>query len=205
MAMAVPVRCAVRADDVAQLLYASAPGFYDRYAGDERRALGLLRGVWPRRGHVAGFDVCRLAESGGSVVGVLAGYPVEEDELRAGRFLTLTVARMAPWRWPRVARHVRAAARVAPAPPPGSWYVDALAVAGPSRRTGVARALLADAGERARARGCRALALDTALGNAPARRLYEDCGFVATGERRTDPRTAAALGAAGFVAYVLEL
>lgn len=57
-----------------------------------------------------------------------------------------------------------------------AWLED-LYVADAARGTGLGRALLAEVIDRARARGCRRLELDTDVSNAPARALYEAMGF----------------------------
>ena len=51
------------------------------------------------------------------------------------------------------------------------------------RGTGVAAALIDELVTWARGQGSRSIALWVAEDNEPARRLYEKCGFVATGER----------------------
>jgi len=67
------------------------------------------------------------------------------------------------------------------------------------RRSGIATALLERAAHAARGYGLRALALDTASDNAPARTLYEQLGFEVT-ERR-----APIDGLPGIVGYVRTL
>ena len=95
---------------------------------------------------------------------------------------------------------------MSPTPAPGSWYVDALAVAEDARRQGVARALLADAEAIARAEGATGVSLDTGLENAAARRLYEASGFEQRDIRRArDERAARAIGGAGFVGFFKPL
>jgi ribosomal protein S18 acetylase RimI-like enzyme len=200
--MDIVVRPATAADPVAGLLYESARPYYDVYAGGEAAARRLLESVYPRPGHAASFEVCRVALLEGAVVGVLAGFPVNEGDRRARRFVALTAPRVRPWRWPALLRHLNAAGTVSPHPPPGTWYVDALAVDAAWRRRGIAQALLADAENDAVAAGLHGLSLDTGLANAAARALYERAGF----ERREvrsarDARTAAAIGGPGFVAY----
>ena len=59
-----------------------------------------------------------------------------------------------------------------------------LAVLPAARRAGLGRALLAAAAAEAAARGARALFLEVAAGNQPARALYVAAGFVAVGLRR---------------------
>jgi ribosomal protein S18 acetylase RimI-like enzyme len=200
--MDLAVRPATPGDPVVELLYESARPYYDVYAGGEARARALLAAVYPRRGHAASFEVCRVALLDGRVVGVLAGFPVAEGDRRARRFVALTAPRVRPWRWPALLRHLSAAGTVSPHPPAGTYYVDALAVDPAWRRRGIARALLEDAEREAAAAGLSGVSLDTGLANAAARALYERAGF----ERREvraarDERTAQAIGGPGFVAY----
>ena len=119
---------------------------------------------------------------------MIVGFPSADGEQLARRFLALTAPRIPPWRWPRLVRHLNAAAGLSPSPAAGSWYVDALAVAEDARRQGVARALLADAEAIARAKGATGVSLDTGLENAAARRLYEASGYRAA---RHPPRARA--------------
>lgn len=200
--MDVLVRRATTADRAAGLLYESARPYYDAFAGDEARARRLLGALWGEPAHSASWEVCTVAEAGSEVVGVLAGFPVVEGDRLARRFLRLSVPRIPPWRWPAVARHLRAGARMSPHPPARAFYVDALAVAPTSRRRGVARALLAEAERRATATGLSGVALDTGVENASARALYERAGFGLEEVRRApSPAMARAVGGAGFAAY----
>lgn len=200
--MDLQVRPARPDDPAAGLLYESARSYYDAYAGGEAHARRLVSAVYPRSGHSGSYAVCRVALLDGELAGVLAGFRAAEAEALAQRFLALTLPRVRPWHWPRVARHLRVSRRVGPLPPAGSWYVDALAVAPAARRRGVARALLDDAAETARALGATGVALDTGLENAPARALYASLGFQPREERPVASAAAArALGGAGFVGF----
>jgi ribosomal protein S18 acetylase RimI-like enzyme len=171
------------ADAVARLLYETATGMYDIYAGGRRRALRILRAAYGRAGNSASMEVVWVAELGGAVAGALAAFPVAEGDARASRFLRVTLARTPPWKWPATLRIFRTGADLTPVPPPDSLYVDALATGVGHRRRGVASALLDEACGLARAAGLRAVALDTAATNAAAQALYERCGF-AVHERR---------------------
>jgi len=202
-AMEVVVRAARPDDPAAGLLYASAAPYYTAYAGGAERAQRLLRALYPRRGHTASWEVCRIAEAGGAVVGVLAAFPADAGDALARRFIRLTLAHVPPWRVPRLFRHLRATAAVAPHPPTGMLYVDALATDPAHRRRGVARALLADAERQAAEAGLAGVALDTGIENRAARALYEHSGYVSRGLRPApDERTARAVGGSGFVGYV---
>ena len=204
--MDILVRPARPGDPAAALLYESAAPYYDAYAGDAARARALIAAIYPRRAHAASYEICRVAEVGGVVAGVLAGFPVHEGDRLARRFVTLTLARLPPWHWWRLLSHLRAAGRVSPRPPANSWYVDALAVDAAWRRRGIAKALLADAERAAAEAGLGGVSLDTGLANAPARALYEACGFATREVRRApDARVERAIGGPGFVGYFKEL
>lgn len=60
---------------------------------------------------------------------------------------------------------------------PGTWYVNVLAVFPEARRRGVGMALLAKADSLAVETGATALTLTVEDDNAPARRLYAQCGY----------------------------
>lgn len=193
-------------DPADELLYLSAKPYYDALAGDAARARRLLGSVYGRDGHAASWQICHVAEAAGELVGVLATFPVRDGDRLARRFVALTFPRLPAWRWPGVVRHLAASGTVAPRPPAGALYVDALATAPSARRQGVARALLEEA-ERLALRECAiGVALDTGLGNRAARALYEGAGF----ERRevrhaADDRVARAIGGPGFVSYFRRL
>jgi ribosomal protein S18 acetylase RimI-like enzyme len=192
-----------RPDDPAvELIYQSALPYYDAYAGGARRARAMLQAVFPKRGHAASFEQCRVALAGDEIVGILAGFPVLEGDRLARRFVRLTVPRLPPWTWPKTLRHLRAAGLLSPHPPHDAYYVDALAVAPKWRRQGIARMLLDHAADQAAAAGWSGLALDTGLHNEGARALYRACGFREREVRRAPtPRAARAIGGPGFVAY----
>ena len=75
-----------RPDDPAvELLYASALPYYDAYAGGSRRARAMLESVFPKRGHAASYECCRVALAGDEIVGLLAGFPVPDGDRLARR------------------------------------------------------------------------------------------------------------------------
>ena len=190
-------------DHVDGLLYESAAPYYAAYAGGAERARRLLRKLYPRRAHTASWEVCHVAEADGAVIGVLAAFPVNDGDELARRFVRLTLLYSAPWRIPRLMRHLRATSAVAPHPPDRMLYVDALAIAAAHRRRGVARALLAEAERIAAEAGLDGVALDTGIENRAARALYEHAGFSPSSLRPApDERTARAIGGSGFVGYV---
>ena len=193
-------------DAAAALLYESAAPYYDAYAGGTARARRLLRALYPRGGHTASWEVCRIAEHEGRVVGVLAAFATEAGDDLARRFVRLTMVHSPPWRLPGLFRHLRATSTISPQPPRDSFYVDALAVDAGVRRRGVARRLLAEAELLAREAGLASVALDTGIENRAARSLYEHTGFASRGLRPApDARIARAVGGSGFVGYIKAL
>ena len=63
-------------------------------------------------------------------------------------------------------------------------YIGNVAVTAPARRRGVGRALVEALLEEGRKRGLAFLTLEVRRSNAPARALYESCGFEIVGVRR---------------------
>jgi ribosomal protein S18 acetylase RimI-like enzyme len=201
--MEVVVRSARSDDPVAELLYLSAAPYYDAYAGGPTRARRLLRALYPRGGHTASWEVCHVAVADGAIAGVLAAFPADAGDELARRFVRLTLAHSPPWRVPALFRHLRATSAVAPHPPRGALYVDALATDPARRRRGIARTLLAEADRLAVTAGLDAVALDTGIENRAARALYEHSGFTQRGLRPVpDERAARAVGGSGFVGYL---
>jgi ribosomal protein S18 acetylase RimI-like enzyme len=201
--MDVVVRAARPDDPAYELLFDSAAPYYTAYAGGEERGRRLLRTLYPRERHTASWEICRVAEAGGELVGVIAAFPSDDGDELARRFVRLTLRHSPPWRIPALFRHLRATAAVSPHPPPGVLYVDALATAPQHRRRGVATALLEDAERRAQRAGLKGVALDTGIENRAARALYERYGFTQRGLRPApDDRTARAVGGSGFVGYL---
>lgn len=183
------------------LLHLSAAAHYDRFAGSRERALRILRELYPRPRHSASFEVCLVAELEGRVAGVLAGFPLEDEDRYTRRFLRAAMLRIPVHRWPGIARSMWVAGQLTPPPPPGSWYVDALAVEPGARRLGVASALLDAAARRAVHEGCRVLALDTEIENEAGRATYERAGMVAGELHRANEGQRRAVAATGFVGY----
>jgi ribosomal protein S18 acetylase RimI-like enzyme len=183
------------AHHVARLLYETATGMYDIYAGGSRRALRILGAAYGRPGTSASREIVTVAEIDGQVAGALAAFPVVEGDLRASRFLRVTLVRTPPWKWPVTLRIFHMGADVTPAPPPGSLYVDALATDERFRRRGVATALLAEAARIAGQAGLETVALDTAAPNTGAQALYESAGFEVTDRR---PPTGRIPGIVGY-------
>jgi ribosomal protein S18 acetylase RimI-like enzyme len=166
-----------RADDEEEavpLLYESGGVIYPRYAGSRRAALSVLAAAYRRPGNTASSEIVIVAEVEGRVAGAMAAFPVAEGASRARRFLAVSLARLPPWRWPRL---LQIFSGLRPTPPPHALYVDSLATASSFRRRGVARALLERAAAEARERGLTHLALETEIENTAARALYRAAGF----------------------------
>ena len=184
------------AEVVADLLYETAGGMYDLFAGGRDRAARILRAAYERDGNSASREVVTVAALDGRVAGAMAAFPVAEGDARARAFLRLALARTPPWRWARTLRVFRIGGRLTPPAPGDAIYVDALATAADFRRRGVATALLEAAERRARAAGLCAVALDTAERNLSAQALYEGFGMERSG------RSQAVGDIPGAIAYV---
>jgi ribosomal protein S18 acetylase RimI-like enzyme len=169
------------AEVVSDLLYETAGGMYDLFAGGRERAAKVLRAAYAEEGNSASREVVTVAEFDGQIAGAMAAFPVAEGDARARAFLRLTLSRIPPWRWPGTFRVFRLGGRLTPPAPADALYVDALATAPQYRRRGVATALLEAASEEALRRGLSAVALDTAERNTAAQALYEGFGMERSG------------------------
>ncbi|HEX8744838.1 MAG TPA: GNAT family N-acetyltransferase [Thermoleophilaceae bacterium] len=184
---------------VAELVHESAAAVLERFGGERDGSIRVLRAAYGRPGNTVSREIVWVAERDGAAAGAMTAFPAAELERRARRFLRILLVRTPPWTWRESIRLHRLGAELVPPPPAESLYVDSLATAPRERRRGAARALLAEAEREARRLRLPALALETALDNAPARALYEAAGFEAVAERA--PRA----GLPGFAGYVKPL
>ena len=137
----------------ARLLFESAPDMYMRFSGGRERALVTLERAFHEPGNLASGDVTWLAEVDGQPAAAMAGFPVMQAAERSRAYLSLTLRGTPFWRWPGVLFLYWIGGRASPAPRNDSFYIDALATDPGYRRRGLARALLDEAEQQARARG----------------------------------------------------
>ena len=205
-AMDVVVRAA-RPDDPAARAALRVGGAVLRRLRRRRRAApgGCCARSTRARGHTASWEVCRVAEAGGAVVGVLAALPGRARATRSRAASSASrCAHSPPWRIPRCSA---TCARPRPSPRTrrrGMLYVDALATdpGAPAARRG-ARA--AGRGRPARGRQRASPASRSTPGSRTARRARSTsaAGFMSSALRPApDERTARAVGGSGFVGYV---
>jgi GNAT superfamily N-acetyltransferase len=159
------------------LLHVSAADMYDRFSGGRVRALRTLERAFHQPGNAASAETIWLAELDDRPAGAMAAFPVDEAAARSRAFLRLALRGSPVWHWPSALRLYWLGGHASPTPPSSAFYIDALATDAAMRRRGAARALLAEAERQARVRGLPALALDTTIGNDPARTLYASEGF----------------------------
>jgi len=161
----------------ARLLFESAPDMYMRFSGGRERALATLERAFHEPGNLASGDVTWLAEVDGEPAAVMAGFPVIQAAERSRAYLGLTLRGTPFWRWPSVLFLYWIGGRASPAPRNDSFYIDALATDPGYRRRGLARALLHEAEQQARAHRLPAVSLDTTMSNESARALYAAAGY----------------------------
>ena len=184
---------------LAPLLYGVSPEAHDRFAGGRERALWLIATGLERAGTSGSTEVTQVAELAAQPAGIVCSYPVREGADRAAAYAGIGLRASPVWRRPGMLRFLRRMERATPAPAAESLYIDALGTAPAFRRRGVARALLADAEDRARRLGLGRVSLETEVDNEAARALYERCGFE-PGEAGSQLR-----GLPRYVAYVKYL
>lgn len=127
-------------------------------------------------GHDLSYDTAMFAEMSGRVAGMVSGYTSQQHAQSSDQPLRSA----AGFRMIRMAAFSmlgRGLKRFIKTVPDGDYYLQAIAVDDQHRGSGIGTMLLDHSEELARAGGCRRIALDVALNNAGARRLYEHRGM----------------------------
>ncbi|HEU4760596.1 MAG TPA: GNAT family N-acetyltransferase [Dehalococcoidia bacterium] len=177
-------------------------GFWDHLigGGDEgvRRYLEVL--ATTQRRHWAHYSTFLVAHVDGLATSALCGYfeeesggvnfraGLEEANLKAGRTEDEVAAG-----WARAGSILN----VLPEHVPGAWIVEHVATRPEFRRQGLVERLLHEMLERGAARGASTADISVLIGNDPAQRAYEKCGFKMVAEKR-DPAFGEAYGTPGI-------
>lgn len=136
----------------------------------------ILSEAYVSRGHDMSYETVNFAKRGEDIVGMASGYSAEQHRssslrptIRAAgiRMLRLLPIGFLGGRFFSFINEV----------PDGDFYLAALAVDESVRRSGVGSLLLDEVESRALKEGCHRLALDVAVDNPNARRLYERRGM----------------------------
>ena len=169
------------------LLFATWPSLYRALLGEEHHAFAVLSRLFAAPGNTFSYDATRLAERNGHVVGIASAYPADQGQRRARASLGPALRVLGPVGFTRVLRAVWRIADASMGVDHRHWYVANVAVIPQERGSGLGSLLLADAEDRARARGLRAVSLELD-GDSPAvRRFYERAGYVVVEERNSVP------------------
>lgn len=148
-----------------------------------------------------------VVEADGRVVALMElwrrGEGIELRPLPFARLLARGFALGGPGLLWRVAKHQRLFARVDAPRPPDALYISHLDTHPAHRRRGYASLLMDEAERVARTEGFASIALDVYLTN-PARRLYEQYGYV-TIDERTDAAFERFAGIPGYATMVKRL
>jgi len=136
--------------------------------------------------HDLSYQYVTFAETGATIIGMVSSYSSEQHR----RSSDGPLVRAAGWRAPRMGAVTAIAAglfRFLDRVPDGDSYLQAVAVDQDRRGDGVGSALIRHAEARGRSDGCTRIALDVAVDNHGAQKLYEQLGFVV---EATSPRSA---------------
>jgi len=182
------------ADAAAGLVFDAAAPAYTMLAGSEARARQIVAELWAKPGHSASFEHALVAEIGGSVVGVMIGFP-ERDRYRLhAALLRAALRRLSPRRWPLLLAALPPLVLATPRPPRGAYYVGTIAVAKNARWRGVGSTLGHHAELRAADLGFPQVVAHTGTRHAVARRALENYGLRMAKARRN-----------GYALYVKEV
>ena len=142
-----------------------------------RRFVAILGDAYLETGHDLSYEHVWFAEAEGAITGMLSGYSaVDHQASRDGALFRAAGVRSIRLvgAWLLAVRLFNFMSQL----PDGQWYVQAVAVDQAHRGEGIGTVLLDHAEHTAVAAGARRLALDVAVDNDGARRLYERRGLV---------------------------
>jgi len=168
----------------ARYLDTAADGVFGFMLG--KAADRVLAKAYMEPGHDVSYEHVTFAERGTTIIGMVSSYSSQQHR----RSSDGPLIRAAAWRAPRMGAVTAIAAglfRFLGRVPAGDFYLQAIAVDQERRGGGVGSALIRHAEERARSAGCARIALDVAVDNHGAQKLYERNGFVV---EATSPRSA---------------
>ena len=163
----------------ARYLDQAADGFFGLMLGGN--AASIIATAFPEQGHTLSYEHVVFAERDGVIVGMSSAFtgaqhrtfseaPLERALGRAAlRFKIIRVLLAPLW---RVLENV----------PEGDFYLQGIAVDPELRGAGIGSLLLDDTAVRGRGNGSTRLALDVAVKNDGARRLYARSGFAESSE-----------------------
>lgn len=174
-------------------------GFWDFALGgsDEDKLRYLTALVSTEQPHWCHRSVAIVAEVDGTPAAALSGYFDEEHGgARFGEAMAATDAVVPRTTESERLRQGLTILSVAPEHPPRTWIVENVATRPEFRRRGLVDHLMAEIGERGRARGATTSDISVFIGNDSAQRAYERAGYKVVAEKR-DPAFEAAYGSAG--------
>ncbi len=176
-------------------------GFWDfMLDGDEAYKLRYLEALaTTEQLHWAHYSTFIVAEVDGRPASALCGYI---DEELGGPTLRMAVieANEKTGRTEEEAaacfERAKSIMNVVPKHVPGAWIVENVATLPEFRRKGLVDRLMGEILERGRRRGATVSDIGVFIGNDPAQRAYEKCGFAVVAERQ-DPEFESVYGTAG--------
>lgn len=184
-------------------------GFWDQYVdGDEEACLSFLMLVaLTRSPHPFHHSIFVIAEEDGRPVAGLSGY--DPATLGIEKYLESLpeVFEKVGWSGEEEAmafNRIIPFLTCIPEDAPGAWIVESVAVLPEARGRGLAGRLLNEIVRKGRQGGYRRSQISYLIGNDPARKAYEKCGFRSAGEKR-DTSFEATFGSPGIARMLMDL
>ena len=172
------------APQAAHLMYLSAPSVaLTIFGGGETNVVRIFGEPFPIPNHIYSYTHAFVAERGGSIAGLFAGFDRKTWEAAAPAVITEI-----GFRWfrivgllhlPRIISAAMDLIRAFHPPSDGEYIIHMLAVLPEMRRQGIGTQLVEYAAHQARCKGLNRLVLDVLIDNEGARRFYESVGFQA--------------------------
>ena len=189
----------------AHATYSADPGLYRHvFARDETATLQVLEQLWPLPGHHLNHSWATVAELSGEVAGMMLACTGRDERRGVWKTVRAVSRFVGPWGLLRMVPGSLDLLSTAPAVASDAFYVITLAVFPWARRHGAGRRLLEAAEQLAQERGCGECALDVAVGNQPAEKLYVSEGYSIVAAHRSD-RLAGLAGIDGYRRMVKPL
>ena len=163
-------------------------GFWDfMLDGDEAYKLRYLEAlVQTEQLHWVHYSTFIVAEVDGQPASALCGYIGEELGGPTLRFAGIEANRKTGRTDEEAAagfERAQSIMNVVPEHPPGAWIVENVATLAEFRRRGLVDRLMEEILERGRKRGATVSDISVFIGNDPAQRAYEKCGFAPIAEK----------------------
>ncbi len=167
-----------------------ARGFWDQYVnGTQEECLAFVRNVaLTAKPHPFHHSIFIIAEKDGKPLAGLSAY--DPERVSIGHYLEALPEVFEKAKWSKAdqmagLKRIESFLTCLPDNAPKAWIIESVAAKPEARRQGITNLLLTEMIERGRKAGYERAQISVLIGNTPARRAYEKCGFRLSEGKRT--------------------